>query len=72
MSSAPGGISTLLEAEREAGKVVAKAKAYRTQRLKVARTEASKEIEALKASKAAEFAAFEKVGSLCPCALSRV
>jgi hypothetical protein len=65
MSSTPG-ISTLLEAEKEAAKIVAKAKAYRTQRLKDARQEASKETEALKASKAAEFQQFEKV-CVCVC-----
>jgi V-type H+-transporting ATPase subunit G len=68
MSATPG-ISTLLDAEKEAAKIVAKAKAYRIQRLKDARLEASKEIEALKAAKAAEFAQFEKV---CACLTCRV
>ncbi|TPX39032.1 hypothetical protein SeMB42_g06508 [Synchytrium endobioticum] len=54
------GIQTLLEAEKEASKIVAKARQYRTQRLKDARTEAVKEIEALKADKNAEFVIFEK------------
>ncbi|KAK7202937.1 H+-ATPase G subunit-domain-containing protein [Myxozyma melibiosi] len=53
------GIQTLLEAEKEAQAIVAKARAYRTQKLKDARTEATKEIEAYKASKEAEFKAFE-------------
>jgi V-type H+-transporting ATPase subunit G len=38
------GISTLLEAEKEASKVVQKARQYRIQRLKDARTEALKVI----------------------------
>lgn len=54
------GIHTLLEAEKEASKIVTKARQYRVQRLKDARTEAQKEIEALKAQKQAEYAAFEK------------
>ncbi|KAI8811792.1 H+-ATPase G subunit-domain-containing protein [Cladochytrium replicatum] len=54
------GIQTLLEAEKEASKIVQKARQYRVQRLKDARTEAAKEIEALKAEKNKEFAAFEK------------
>ncbi|TPX35640.1 hypothetical protein SmJEL517_g01985 [Synchytrium microbalum] len=54
------GIQTLLEAEKEAAKIVAKARQYRTQRLKDARSEAVKEIEALKAEKNAEFVNFEK------------
>ncbi|CAG8667251.1 12083_t:CDS:2 [Gigaspora rosea] len=53
------GIQTLLEAEKEAAKVVQKARTYRVTRLKEARTEAIKEIEALKARKNAEFQAFE-------------
>ncbi|KAI8926617.1 H+-ATPase G subunit-domain-containing protein [Entophlyctis helioformis] len=54
------GIQTLLEAEKEASKIVAKSRQYRVQRLKDARTEASKEIEALKAQKTREFQDFEK------------
>ncbi|KAJ3289867.1 H(+)-transporting V1 sector ATPase subunit G [Borealophlyctis nickersoniae] len=54
------GISTLLEAEKESSKIVTKARQYRVQRLKDARTEAAKEIEALKAQKNKEFADFEK------------
>lgn len=53
------GISTLLEAEKEAAKVVAKAREYRNQRVKDARGEASKEIDELRASKDAEFKAFQ-------------
>ncbi|KAI9034340.1 H+-ATPase G subunit-domain-containing protein [Hyaloraphidium curvatum] len=54
------GIQTLLEAEKEAAKIVQKARQYRVQRLKDARTEAAKDIEALKAQKQSEFAEFEK------------
>ncbi|KAG6866573.1 hypothetical protein C0991_002058 [Blastosporella zonata] len=53
------GIQTLLEAEKEAAKIVQQARQYRVQRLKDARSEASKEIEAYKQSKEAEFKAFE-------------
>ncbi|KAF8417250.1 V-type proton ATPase subunit G, partial [Tirmania nivea] len=53
------GISTLLEAEREAQKIVAKARAYRTQRVKDARAEAQKEIESYKSQKESEFQTFE-------------
>ncbi|KAJ3083192.1 H(+)-transporting V1 sector ATPase subunit G, partial [Quaeritorhiza haematococci] len=54
------GIQTLLEAEKEASKIVQKARQYRVQRLKDARTEAAKEIEELKAQKMKEFQAFEQ------------
>ncbi|KAI0321051.1 V-type ATPase [Amylostereum chailletii] len=53
------GIQTLLEAEKEAAKVVQQARQYRVQRLKDARTEATKEIEEYKKSKDDEFKAFE-------------
>ncbi|CAG8571829.1 8338_t:CDS:2 [Racocetra fulgida] len=53
------GIQTLLEAEKEAARIVQGARNYRVQRLKEARTEAIKEIEELKARKNAEFQAFE-------------
>jgi ATP synthase subunit G len=53
------GIQTLLEAEKEAAKVVQKARQYRVQKLKDARSEAAKEIEEYKASKDAEFKKFE-------------
>ncbi|KAI0766932.1 H+-ATPase G subunit-domain-containing protein [Trametes elegans] len=52
-------IQTLLEAEKEAAKVVQQARQYRVQRLKDARSEAAKEIEEYKKSKEAEFKAFE-------------
>ncbi|TLS27477.1 hypothetical protein PpBr36_05449 [Pyricularia pennisetigena] len=50
------GIQTLLEAEREASKIVQK---VRTKRVKEARDEAKKEIEAYKAEKESEYKAFE-------------
>ncbi|KDQ61761.1 hypothetical protein JAAARDRAFT_55098 [Jaapia argillacea MUCL 33604] len=53
------GIQTLLEAEKEAAKVVQQARQYRVQRLKDARSEATKEIEAYKKTKEAEFKNFE-------------
>ncbi|KAI0641969.1 H+-ATPase G subunit-domain-containing protein [Trametes meyenii] len=52
-------IQTLLEAEKEAAKVVQQARQYRVQRLKDARSEAAREIEEYKKSKEAEFKAFE-------------
>ena len=68
------GIATLLEAEKEAAKIVAKARQCnslflkkslkteldRVQRLKDAKTEATKEIEALKQEKQAQFIQSEK------------
>ncbi|KAJ3072597.1 H(+)-transporting V1 sector ATPase subunit G [Podochytrium sp. JEL0797] len=54
------GIQTLLEAEKDASKIVTKARQYRVQRLKDARAEALKEIEVLKAEKNKEFALFEQ------------
>ncbi|KAJ6621373.1 H+-ATPase G subunit-domain-containing protein [Mycena sp. CBHHK59/15] len=53
------GIQTLLEAEKEAAKIVQQARQYRVQKLKDARSEASKEIEDYKKSKEQEFKAFE-------------
>ncbi|KAI9262166.1 G subunit of V-type ATPase [Phascolomyces articulosus] len=57
-ASSSQGINTLLEAEREAAKIVQKAKQYRIQRLKDARSEAAKEIEDLKAQKNLEYQNF--------------
>ncbi|KAK9722473.1 hypothetical protein K7432_002662 [Basidiobolus ranarum] len=54
------GIQTLLEAEKEASRIVQQAKQYRVQRLKEARSEAAKEIEVLKAEKAQEFKTMEQ------------
>ncbi|KAL0576455.1 hypothetical protein V5O48_005530 [Marasmius crinis-equi] len=53
------GIQTLLEAENEAAKIVQQARQYRVQKLKDARTEASKEIEEYKKTKETEFKEFE-------------
>jgi len=53
------GIQTLLEAEKEAAKIVQKAKQYRAQRLKDARTDAARDIETLKAQKNSEYQAFD-------------
>ncbi|CAO1633543.1 unnamed protein product [Parajaminaea phylloscopi] len=54
------GIQTLLEAEKEAAKIVSKARTYRTQKLKDARSEAAKEIDELKAKKDGEYQKFKK------------
>jgi len=54
------GIQTLLDAEREAQKIVQKAREYRTKRVKDARSEAQKEIEDYRTQKEDEFKAFEK------------
>ncbi|KAJ5895574.1 Vacuolar (H+)-ATPase G subunit [Penicillium taxi] len=50
------GIQTLLEAEREAQKIV---QSYRTKRIRDAKAEAQKEIEEYRAQKEAEFKKFE-------------
>ncbi|GAA5838252.1 hypothetical protein JCM11251_003442 [Rhodosporidiobolus azoricus] len=60
MAANSQGIATLLDAEKEASQIVAKAREYRNQRLKEARGEASKEIEALRAKKDDEFRQFEQ------------
>jgi len=59
MAAQSQSIQTLLEAEKEAAKVVQQARQYRTQKLKDARSEATKEIEAYKQAKEHEFQAFE-------------
>ncbi|KAF8498543.1 H+-ATPase G subunit-domain-containing protein [Russula emetica] len=53
------GIQTLLEAEKDAAKVVQEARQYRVKRLKDARTEADEEIEAYRKAKDQEFSAFQ-------------
>ncbi|PBP25471.1 vacuolar ATPase [Diplocarpon rosae] len=53
------GIQTLLDAEREAQKIVQRAREYRTKRVKEARDEAKKEIDSYKKSKDDEFKKFE-------------
>ncbi|KAF2450719.1 vacuolar ATPase-like protein [Karstenula rhodostoma CBS 690.94] len=54
------GIQTLLDAEREAQKIVQQAREYRTKRVKDARSEAQKEIEEYRKEKEDEFQKFEK------------
>ncbi|KAI1389305.1 vacuolar ATPase [Hypoxylon trugodes] len=53
------GIQTLLDAEREASKIVQKAREFRTKRVREARDEAKKEIEAYRRAKDEEFKKFE-------------
>jgi len=53
------GIQTLLEAEKDAAKIVQQARQYRVQRLKDARTQATKEIEEYKRAREQQFKAFE-------------
>ncbi|KAE9401083.1 V-type ATPase [Gymnopus androsaceus JB14] len=53
------GIQTLLEAEKAAAKIVQEARQYRVQKLKDARTEATREIEEYKKAKETEFKKFE-------------
>ncbi|KAI5807636.1 vacuolar ATPase [Peziza echinospora] len=53
------GIQTLLDAEREAQKIVQQARTYRTQRVKDARTEATKQIALYKTQKEQEFQTFQ-------------
>ncbi|KAI9880809.1 MAG: H(+)-transporting V1 sector ATPase subunit G [Pleopsidium flavum] len=53
------GIQTLLDSEREAQKIVQKAREYRTKRVKDARSEAQKEIEEYRKQKDQEFKKFE-------------
>ncbi|KAH9863954.1 hypothetical protein J1614_009887 [Plenodomus biglobosus] len=54
------GIQTLLDAERDAQKIVQQAREYRTKRVKDARNEAQKEIEDYRKEKEAEYQKFEK------------
>ncbi|KAG5992518.1 hypothetical protein E4U52_002767 [Claviceps spartinae] len=53
------GIQTLLDAEREASKIVQKAREFRTKRVREARDEAKQEIADYKAKKEDEFQKFE-------------
>jgi len=53
------GIQTLLDAEREASKIVQKAREFRTKRVKEARDEAKNEIANYKSQKEEEFKKFE-------------
>ncbi|KAF2401788.1 V-type ATPase [Trichodelitschia bisporula] len=54
------GIQTLLDAERDAQKIVQKAREYRTKKVKEARSQAQNEIEEYRAKKEEEFKAFER------------
>ncbi|KAL9011647.1 MAG: hypothetical protein Q9173_003525 [Seirophora scorigena] len=54
------GIQTLLDSEREAQKIVQKAREYRSKRVKDARSEAQREIEDYRKQKEEEFKKFEK------------
>nr|OQO23861.1 hypothetical protein B0A51_05873 [Rachicladosporium sp. CCFEE 5018] len=54
------GIQTLLDAEREAQKIVQRAREYRTKKVKDAKSEAQKEIEEYRQQKQEEFEKFEK------------
>ncbi|KAI0108061.1 vacuolar ATPase [Daldinia grandis] len=53
------GIQTLLDAEREASKIIQKAREFRTKRVREARDEAKKEVEAYRRAKDEEFKRFE-------------
>ncbi|KAK7959583.1 uncharacterized protein PG986_004437 [Apiospora aurea] len=53
------GIQTLLDAEREASKIVQKAREFRTKRVREARDEAKKEIDSYRQNKEEEFKKFE-------------
>ncbi|KAI9368285.1 H+-ATPase G subunit-domain-containing protein [Aspergillus egyptiacus] len=53
------GIQTLLDAEREAQKIVQQAREYRTKRIRDAKAEAQKEIEEYRKQKEEEFKKFE-------------
>lgn len=55
MASSSSGLQSLLDAEKDAHRIVQKARNYRTQKLKEARTEALFEIEAYRKSKEEEF-----------------
>ncbi|KAG0139978.1 hypothetical protein CROQUDRAFT_665781 [Cronartium quercuum f. sp. fusiforme G11] len=57
------GIQALLDAEKEAAKIVEKAREYRSQKLKDARGEAAKEIEALRSKREEEFQLFQSTHS---------
>ncbi|KAI0704284.1 H+-ATPase G subunit-domain-containing protein [Cytidiella melzeri] len=58
-SQSSQSIQTLLEAEKEAAKVVQQARQYRVQKLREARTQATKEIDEYRKLKEDEFKAFE-------------
>ncbi|ODV86465.1 hypothetical protein CANARDRAFT_27669 [[Candida] arabinofermentans NRRL YB-2248] len=53
------GIQSLLKTEKEAQEIVSQARTYRAQKLKAAKLDAQKEIDAYKAKKEAELKQFE-------------
>lgn len=55
-----GGVQVLLDAEKEANRLVQQSREYRVERLKEARNEAAAEVAALKRAKNEEYAAFEQ------------
>ncbi|KAI8868121.1 V-type ATPase [Ramicandelaber brevisporus] len=59
MSNPSAGVQALLEAEREAAKIVEQARQYRLNRLREARVQAAAEIDALKSAKAKELQQYE-------------
>lgn len=65
-TAAAPGVQVLLDAEKEANRQVQQARQYRVQRLKDARHDAQREIEALKRLKQEEYTLYERsvMGSL--------
>lgn len=59
-ASSSQGIQVILDAEKDATKIVQAARKYRIERLKAARAEALAEIEELKRHKMEEYAAYER------------
>ncbi|SCU88434.1 LAFA_0E12684g1_1 [Lachancea sp. 'fantastica'] len=57
--SQPNGIATLLKAEKEAHEIVSQARQYRQDKLKQAKTDAAKEIDAYKQKKEQELKEYE-------------
>lgn len=60
VSSQPAGIQIILDAEKEATRLVQQARKYRLDRLKEARTEAQHEIESLKREKQIQYQKYEQ------------
>nr|5BW9_J Chain J, V-type proton ATPase subunit G [Saccharomyces cerevisiae S288C]5BW9_L Chain L, V-type proton ATPase subunit G [Saccharomyces cerevisiae S288C]5BW9_N Chain N, V-type proton ATPase subunit G [Saccharomyces cerevisiae S288C]5BW9_j Chain j, V-type proton ATPase subunit G [Saccharomyces cerevisiae S288C]5BW9_l Chain l, V-type proton ATPase subunit G [Saccharomyces cerevisiae S288C]5BW9_n Chain n, V-type proton ATPase subunit G [Saccharomyces cerevisiae S288C]5D80_J Chain J, V-type prot len=58
--SQKNGIATLLQAEKEAHEIVSKARKYRQDKLKQAKTDAAKEIDSYKIQKDKELKEFEQ------------
>lgn len=59
MSQNAQSIQTLLDAEKEASKIVTKSRQYRVQRLKDAQVEAAKDVQSLKNQRHADYVAAE-------------